>query len=137
MWLDPCDLAPFAVIEPAKADALIAAAEARAMLAAPCLKTVVLDAAGQAALVAILRDVVLRWNDTGAGAVTTESAGPWTRTVETRGVSAGKYWPAEIADLQKLCGAAGRRRRAFEIDTTPGWASGYTWESPDVWVPLP
>ena len=98
------DLAPFATIDAAKAQAMIDDAEAMAMLAAPCIT----DAAftNQAAVKAILRGAVLRWNDSGSGALQAQQAGPFGQTLDTRQERRGMFWPAEIVSLQSLCANA-------------------------------
>lgn len=104
--LTPSDLAPFADIPPDKANEMIRGAVARASQFAPCLDD---DAFpyGEAAR-DIIRDVVLRRHESGAGAVTTtaDATGPYShsQTVDTRQFGArGLYRPSEITELQALC----------------------------------
>lgn len=109
MFIEPSDLAPFATIDAEKAAAMIADAEAQAVVVAPCLARdgITLTKAQLAYVVSILRRAILRWNETGdSGAVTTthESAGPWSQTMTVQNRSSrGLFWPSEIADLQRLC----------------------------------
>lgn len=130
----PNDLAPFATIDPAKAEAMIDDAEAMAVLTAPCLPdllTVPPDestadftrrVAKIAALKAILRAAIVRWDEAGAGGVATTSnnMGPFSEstTVDTRVQRRALFWPSEISDLQSLCTGAGEGK-AFAIDTAP------------------
>lgn len=101
IFLDSSDLTPFAVIESAKANEMIADAEALAVLAAPCITAVTFTNA--AAVKAILRGAVLRWNDTGSGALQSQTAGPYGQTLDTRQERRGMFWPSEIVSLQNLC----------------------------------
>jgi hypothetical protein len=76
------DLAPFADIPDAKAAAMIEDALAMAAQVAPCI----LDDAftGGAAAKAVLRGAILRWNDSGSGALSAETTGPFSVTMDTR-----------------------------------------------------
>lgn len=102
------------------AERLIEDAEALAMLTAPCLADEDLSPPKAAAAKAILRGVVLRWNDAGAGAVTQQSAGPFSQTI-TPQVRRNAFWPSEIKDLQLICKTASSGK-AWSIDTVPGGA---------------
>lgn len=99
------DLAPFAVIDDAKAQAMIDDAIATAALVAPCIleDTFTQEAAAKA----IIRGAILRWNEAGTGAVqsTQTNLGAFgeSQSYDTRVVRRGMFWPSEIADLQKLC----------------------------------
>lgn len=95
------DLAPFASIETAKAEAMIDDAEAMALLAAPCIDDV--GFAHGTVVKAILRGAVLRWNDSGSGALQAQTAGPFGQTLDTRQERRGMFWPSEIVSLQSLC----------------------------------
>jgi hypothetical protein len=100
-FLDPSDLTPFGVTDDAKALAMIEDAEAMAMLAAPCITD-----AGFAridAVRAILRGAVVRWAESGSGALQAQSAGPFGQTLDTRQERRGMFWPSEITSLQNLC----------------------------------
>lgn len=110
----PTDLTPFANIESAKAAAMIEDAEAMAKEVAPCIT----DAGftKQAAVKAILRASILRWNDTGNGAKVTQAALGYSQTVDLSNPRKGLFWPSEIEQLQKLCTAEGVGK-AFSIDT--------------------
>lgn len=112
------DLTPFSPnIDPAKAEAMIADALALAAEVAPCILED--DFTKSAAAKAILRGAILRWDDAGAGAIVSQTIGPWSETVDTSKVRRSMFWPSEIVDLQKLCRASSGRGRVFQIDTTP------------------
>jgi hypothetical protein len=100
-FLEPSDLAPFAAIDAAKAEAMVADAEALAVLAAPCLLSD--DFAYADAAKAILRSAVLRWHETGSGALQAQTMGPFGATYDTRQVRRGMFQPDEIVALQNLC----------------------------------
>lgn len=113
--LTTADLAPFATIEPAKADAMVASAVAMAATVAPCVVgDDFTDPNKLEAVKSILRDAVLRWNDAGSGAAQTQTAGPFSQTLDTRQQRRGMFWPSEIEQLQGLCrsGSSG----AFSVD---------------------
>ncbi|MDV6291503.1 hypothetical protein [Rhodococcus aetherivorans] len=110
------DLIPFTPdIDPGKATAMIDDALALAAVVAPCILEDTFTAAGAAK--AIIRGAVLRWHDAGAGAIVSQSAGPFAQTIDTSTARRGMFWPSEITQLQKLCqtGSSG----AFTIDTVP------------------
>ena len=110
------DLAPFASIDDAKADEMIADAIAMAAIVAPCILTDEFEHG--AAAKAIIRGAILRWNDAGSGAFSQTTTGPFGATMDTRTQRRGMFWPSEITDLQKLC--ASSSGGAFAIDTAPG-----------------
>ncbi len=119
------DLDPFANIEPVKAAAMIEDAEANAILTAPCLsalntvpvdetvEALALRTARLAAVKAILRGAILRWHDTGSGAVQAQTVGPFGQTLDTRVQRRGMFWPSEIEQLQAMCAS---NSGAFSID---------------------
>lgn len=131
-YLTPTDLAPFAEIDEAKAEAMIADAVAQAILAAPCLATEAdLDDNQLAAVLSVLRGAVLRWDEVGAGGAVTQhqqTAGPFSdgktffqpqrRTL---------FWPSEIEQLQTICAAVSGAvdDGAFAVDTAPCTGSGH------------
>lgn len=119
-FIDTSDLAPFATIDQAKAEAMIDDAEARATLVAPCILSgeFQADTGKMAAVKAILRAALLRWNDSGSGALTQQTAGPFNQSIDTRQGRKAMFWPSEIEDLQGLCSTSGAG--AFDIDTVPG-----------------
>jgi hypothetical protein len=118
--ITPADLAPFAEIPQAKAEAMIADALALAARVAPCITDA--DFAYPDAAKAILRSAVLRWNDRGSGALTQETLGSdysySTDTRDSRGNRSGLFWPSEIEALQDLCKGEDTSG-AYAIDTSP------------------
>lgn len=132
-FLSVDDLAPFATIEATKAEAMIADAEAMALLAAPCIAAV--GFAYGTAVKAILRAAILRWNDSGSGATQTVQSGPFAQTVDTKQERRGMFWPSELVALQSLC--ADSQGGVYTTSLAgPDKGAGY-WSQPDTWVPLP
>lgn len=130
-FLDVTDLAPFATIEATKAAAMIEDAEAMAVLAAPCITA---DGfAYTAAVKAILRGAVLRWNDSGSGALSAQQAGPFGQTLDTRQERRGMFWPSEIVALQAFCADAQGGVYSTSIAGPPD--SDGQWVTPSTWVP--
>lgn len=136
--LEIADLAPFATIDDAKAEAMIEDAVAMATMAAPCL-AVVADLSPQqiAAAKALLRGAVLRWNDIGSGALAAQAAGPFSQSVDTRQVRRSMFWPSEITALQDVCKGVVEKSGAFAVDTAAsdagvvhptyhGWHGGWS-----------
>lgn len=121
-YIETTDLDPFADIEETKAEAMIADAVAQAILVAPCLADESdLDANQVAAVKAVLRGAILRWNDSGSGAFTQQQAGPFGVTMDTRQQRRSLFWPSEIEQLEKICATVGGGESgAFAIDTAPG-----------------
>lgn len=107
------DLAPFAQIEEAKAEAMIEDALGQAALVAPCIFEDEFEHA--AAAKAVLRSAVLRWNDAGSGASQQLVALGFSQTMDTRQPRRGLFWPSEIELLQSMC--LGRAGGAYTIDT--------------------
>lgn len=108
------DLRVFAPdIDEAKALAMIEDAMATAIRVAPCIITEEFEHPGAAK--AILRAALLRWHESGNGAVTSQSAGPFSQTIDTSTPRRRLFWPSEIDDLAGLCGA--QSSGAFAIDT--------------------
>jgi hypothetical protein len=131
-FLDVADLEPFAVIDSAKAAAMIEDAEAMALLAAPCIAAV--GFAHTAALRAILRGAILRWNEAGTGALQSQNAGIFGQTIDTRQERRGMFWPSEIVALQSLCADATGGTYSVSL-AGPDRADGY-WSQPNTWTPL-
>lgn len=137
--LTPADLAPFAVIDEAKAQAMIDDALARAARVAPCILDADLSVANAAAAKAILREVVLRKNEAGSGAMQSQQAGPFGVTLDTRQPAKTLFWPVEISELQSICAdhneVEDNTSGAFEVDTMPASAGvygvDYWWTGPD------
>lgn len=119
-FLTAQDLAPYAEIDPVKAEAMIADATALAVLAAPCLDDdpTTLTDAQQQAVKAILRGAIIRWNESGSGALQSESVLSYSYTQDTRQARRSLFWPSEITQLQGICNAGGSDDGgAFGIDT--------------------
>lgn len=114
--ITPDDLAPFATIDPAKAEAMIADAMGMAKMIAPCIVTA--DFAFPDAAKAVIRGAILRWNDADSGAITQQSAGPFQQVIDSNTRRNGLYWPSEIAQLQSMC--PGESSGAFSVDTAGG-----------------
>lgn len=114
MFLTPDDLAPFAVIDAAKAAAMVEDVEAQAVLAAPCIgePDFLEDEVGVAAVRSILRGAVLRWNDAGSGTVYQQTSGPFSQ-MQQPAARKGMFWPDELDQLRGLCGS---RSGAFSVD---------------------
>lgn len=102
-----------------KAQAMIDDASAIALLAAPCLSDEeALTDTQRAAVKAVLRGAIIRWNDAGSGAVSQQTAGPFSQTLDTRTQRRGMFWPSEIEQLQNICKGEGDGG-AFSVDTRP------------------
>jgi hypothetical protein len=114
--ITPDDLAPFATIEPAKAQAMIEDALALAARVAPCINDpeFMYDDAAKA----ILRGAILRWNEAGTGSVQYQTAGAYSVSVDTKQPRRSMFWPSEITDLQQLCQET-QEAKAFSVDTAP------------------
>lgn len=118
-FIETTDLAPFATIAEDKAEAMIADAEATASLAAPCITGAefAADKVKVAALRAILRGAILRWAEAGTGAVSQQTTGPYSHTLDTRQERRAMFWPSEIEQLRDLC--SGGSCSAYSVDTAP------------------
>ena len=131
-FLNVADLEPFAAIDAVKAEAMIEDAEAMALLAAPCIAAE--GFAHAAALRAILRGAVLRWNEAGTGALQSQNAGIFGQTLDTRQERRGMFWPSEIVQLQGLC--ANAQGGTYSVSLAgPERTDGY-WSQPNTWTPL-
>lgn len=123
MFLRVSDLAPFKIIDAAKATEMIKDVEALALVAAPGLSGELTEPQ-KAAVKAVLRAAVLRWDDAGTGAISQESiaAGPFNHSVTTdsRQARYGQLWPSEESALQKIVSST--RRNAYTVDMTGGEA---------------
>lgn len=119
--LTPEDLAPFAQIDEAKALEMIADSEALASLAAPCINDPDFreDEALLAAVKAVLRGAILRWNDAGSGAISQIGSGPFQMSTDTRATRRAMFWPSEIEQLRNLCDVFNNvhSEGAFSVDT--------------------
>ena len=132
-FIQRTDLDAFATIDPAKADAMIEDAEAQAILAAPCIPGLIdgppdespedraVRQAKLAAIKSVLRAAILRWDESGAGAIQTQTSGPFTQTMQYPG-RRSMFWPKELEQLQGICKT--EDAKAFSVDTVPT-ASGH------------
>lgn len=93
-------------------ETMVAGANARASRVAPCLTWTGTptdepapseDQLAEAKLVLI--GAVKRWVETGAGALQSQTAGPFGVTVDTRQRTGYNLWPSEIEGLQEICSA--------------------------------
>jgi hypothetical protein len=125
------DLAPFAEIPDAKAQAMIDDALALAARVAPCINDE--DFAYPDAAKAIIRGAILRWHEAGAGALQAQQAGPFGQTLDTRQPRRGMFWPSEINDLTALCSSSSTSYTTSLAGPDAG--DGY-WSQPNVWTPL-
>lgn len=123
--LEVSDLTPFATIDPAKAGAMVVDAVALATMVAPCLANDSLTPLQAAAAKAILRGAVLRWNDSGSGAVSQQVAGPFQMSIDTKQARRTMFWPSEVIELQRICKGGGDGG-AFSIDTAAQPMRTYT-----------
>lgn len=125
---------PAAVQSAELVSTMLDAANAKASRVAPCLAdTPTADQLSEAKLVLI--GAIMRWSDAGSGAVTSQTAGVFGMTVDTRQRTGFNLWPSEIADLQNLCtgglgglysvSLAGDDPDATWVPPNLGWASPY------------
>jgi hypothetical protein len=114
-FITPQDLAPFADIEPVKAAAMIADAETMAVLVAPRLDTLEADSPHIASVRAVLRGAILRWHESGSGAITQTAVGQISQTIAPR---RSIFWPSEIEQLRSI-GDDTDTDKAFAVDTAP------------------
>ncbi len=118
----PDDLSPFAEIVEIKAQAMIDDAMADASRVAPCIIEEDLTPAKVAQFRSILRGAILRWNESGTGALQQQQVGPFGQTIDTRQQRKGMFWPSELAALASVCSETSDRRGAYEMDTMPAGA---------------
>lgn len=106
----PADVASNAMV-----DLWVDGANARASRVAPCLVAEPTeDQIAEAKL--ILIGAVTRWSQAGAGAVQSQTMGPWSQTLDTRQRGGFNLWPSEITQLQDICKSTSESK-AFSIDT--------------------
>lgn len=121
-------------VDPERAQAFINDAEALALTVAPCLGSIDLEPGKVAAAKAILRQVIARWIERGAGITTQQAVGPFQWTQDTS--KGNLFWPSEIQALQSICdGFKPQGQSAFSVDMSPPAVSGGGhWSSSDSWV---
>lgn len=128
-FLTTDDLELFASIDDEKAEQMIADVEALAVLAAPCLaETDELSDAQTAAVKAVLRSAVLRWNEAGSGALQAQTVGGISESYDDRQTRRSMFWPTEITQLQDICGGSSGSS-AFSITpyAYPDYTDAATW----------
>ncbi len=101
-------------------DIMVAGINGKALRVAPCLATA--PEAVRAEAVLVLIGALKRWAEAGSGALTTQQAGPFSQTLDTRQRTGYSLWPSEIETLQALC-ASGAEGKAFSVDTVPPTAT--------------
>ena len=93
-------------------------ANARASRVAPCLAATdpspTQDQIAEAKLVLV--GAVTRWATAGAGALQSQTAGPFGVTLDTRQRGGFNLWPSEITQLQDIC-RSGSEGQAYSVDT--------------------
>jgi hypothetical protein len=133
MFITPADLEPFATIPEAKATQMIEDAEAMAVLTAPCIPDLTVAPEGEtpaeaatrqaklAAVKAILRGAILRWDEAGQGGTAShqKTAGPFGEMQTFTSNRRSMFWPSEIEQLQKVC-SDGSKGKAYSVNTIPG-----------------
>ena len=112
------DLTPFAPdLSATKAVPMIEDALAMAGLVAPCILDENLPESKQDAAKAVIRGAILRWHEAGTGAVSQQSAGQYSQTIDTRQPRRAMFWPSEIEMLQKICSDNSTGGGAWSYDT--------------------
>ena len=87
---------------------MVAGANARASRVAPCLAGTGAEAPTEDQLAEarlVLVGAVRRWYEAGNGALSAQSAGPFSQTIDTRQRTGYNLWPSEIESLQAICSA--------------------------------
>lgn len=118
-FIEPADFDGYIDVDRTKLQTMIDDAHALAVLAAPCLDDPdrPLTANDQAAIKAVLRNAIVHWVETGAGALQQQSVGPFGTTFDTRQPRRGLLRPGDIQQLQAVCKDGGSH--AYAIGTTP------------------
>lgn len=109
---------------------MVAGANAKASRVAPCLTwdgTVTDEPAPTGASLAEARLVLIgaikRWVESGSGALSSQTAGPFGMQVDTRQKSSGyNLWPSEIEQLQAIC-SSGTEASSGAFSIRPGGTS--------------
>ena len=99
---------------------MVAGANARASRVAPCLAGTGAEAPTEDQLAEarlVLVGAVRRWHEAGNGALSAQSAGPFSQTIDTRQRTGYNLWPSEIEALQQVCSSGSVGREAFSVDT--------------------
>lgn len=102
-------------------ETMVAGANAKASRVAPCLVSAdpapTADALAEAKLVLV--GAVKRWIEAGAGALQSQTVGPYGQTIDTRQRTGYNLWPSEISALQDIC-KAGTDSSSGAFSITPG-----------------
>lgn len=100
-------------------ETMVEAANAKASRVAPCLAaTDPMPSVGQLAEARlVLIGAVKRWTESGSGAFTQQTAGPFSASTDTRQRTGYNFWPSEITNLQDICKTESTGREAFSLDT--------------------
>lgn len=98
---------PVSVQSEEMVETMVAGANARAARVAPCLVSTDPPPTDDqlAEAVMVLVGAVTRWAEAGAGALQSQSAGPFGQTIDTRQRTGYNLWPSEIEGLQAICSA--------------------------------
>lgn len=134
--IDATDL-PQSVRDAVDADTLallVAGLNAKALRVAPCLAGEDVDfrVIDEARL--ILLGTVKRWAESGSGAYSQQTAGPFSVSVDTRQRGGGySMWPSEEDALRNLC-SEGSAGGAFMVDMTPDSSTVSLATRPDLWL---
>jgi hypothetical protein len=108
-------------------DLMVSGANARAARVAPCLVATdpvpTVEQTDEAKL--ILVGAVKRWAEAGAGALQSQTAGPYGMTIDTRQRTGFNLWPSEIEQLQDIC--KGEGSGAFSVVSAPGGSAHLPW----------
>lgn len=133
-FLEVSDLTPFVTLDETKALAMIEDAEALAQLVAPCISDC--DFTQHSAVRAILRTALIRWNESGSGALQAQTAGPFGQTLDTRQERRGMFFSTEIVALQTICANVSGQGNVYTTSLAgPDRGTGY-WAQPNLWVPI-
>lgn len=104
-FVTPADVAVFNPgLGQERAAARIRSLTARAVAMAPCLAGNALTDDQRELVRSVILDAVLRWADTGSGALTQQSAGPFQVSTDSRpGERRGAFLRSEVDDLTRVC----------------------------------
>jgi hypothetical protein len=102
--ISPDDLKPYRPdIPPDQAQAMIDDAMAYAAFIAPCILDPRFEYADAAE--AIIKQAICDWYDTGTGSVTSQTAGPFGVTIDTRARKNGFFTEKQEEQLKAMCSA--------------------------------
>lgn len=116
------------------AETMVAGANAKASRVAPCLTWADEDddhpapsddQLAEAKL--LLIGAVRRWAESSSGALQSQSAGPFSQTVDTRQRTGYNLWPSEIEGLKSICSAGTEASSRMGSFTPGGRTSHMPW----------